>query len=256
MIRLDPKAFYYVYPSWADYRFKWGELSRIFTNPFGSGFLANESSWRRIKYQLGERAFELIAGPVGNGIIKGIGDRRTDKFLWQAVLLQETDFTRLPGFHYLAPEYGACWLEEKGSADLAMGLKVRAATFLPSISMDYDDCPDSVVYVSMAFGTRTQDEELCLRAQMLWQGFGLKCQPASPLDSLPPVARNLVSPVISHRWFILERGTDDAGLLAAKAFYLGCAAKYVSRSFKFIHLIGAFEGKPKMAQLWTKYANK
>jgi hypothetical protein len=254
MILTDPSAFYYVYPSWANYRFKWADLHAIFLDPYGTGFLDNEPYWSKIRYKEGFNTFRLIDGPLGNGIIKGIGNQRSDRFLWMAVLMQETDFTSLPGFHYNAPDYGVHWMEEKGSAERVLGLKEAAPTFLPRVSLDYDDCPNSSVFVSLAFGTRTQDEELCLRFQMLAGSFGLNCQPVLEVNSLPDVTRKMVSPVINHRWFLMEHVEDDAGLLASKAFYLGCAMKYVSKRFKYIHLVGAFEGKPAMAQLWKEYA--
>ncbi|MDB6068483.1 MAG: hypothetical protein JWR26_4691 [Pedosphaera sp.] len=125
------------------------------------------------------------------------------------------------------------------------------ATYEPSISVDFEDCKYSLVYVSLAFRKNNVDEEVNLRFQMRCQAFGLKCRPITSPEGVIQTAAKLTSPTITHSWFALEDVRDDAGLLIAKMFYLGCAAKQeANRRFVAVHLVGPFEGNPSMAVRW------
>lgn len=260
MVPIDHSAFYFVYPSWAKFPYKWEALDEIFHKPLESLSLMeseclnsrNPGCWSALGYTTGADKFQLIPGPAGNGVIKGTGRFPGSRLLWVAVLLRGADFSTLPGF----PTTGIEWirlLEEKDTDEHFLGLKEHAPTYLPEISLDHAENCGATVYVSLAFGTKARDEEASLRFQMRCQVFGLKCQPVSSLDCLPESAKAITSPVIHHRWYCFENVSDDLGLLVAKLFYLGCAAKYESRAFKFVHLVGTFEGEPKMTQGWREY---
>ena len=220
-----------------------------------SGFLKDRDPgyWPAIGYVKGDDRFQLIQGPAGNGIIKGTGDfPLRARYLWLAVLGRGADFRWLHGFPTTGFEYVSL-LSEKDTAEHSLGLKKHAPTYLPQISMDHVDNCGTTVYMSLAFGTKARDEEMCLRFQMRSQVFGLKCEPMSALEGLPEIAKSLTNPSIYHRWYCFENITDDLGLFLAKSFYLGCAAKYEARTFKFVHLVGSFEGKPKMTPGWREY---
>ena len=88
------------------------------------------------------------------------------------------------------------------------------------------------------------------------RGFGLVIaadggRPVASPEGVIQMAAKLTSPVITHSWFALDDVKDDAGLLIAKMFYLGCAAKQeANRRFVAVHLVGPFEGNPSMAVRW------
>lgn len=256
MITNNLEVFYMVYPSWAKFPWRWKKLDAIFRDPYGSGFLERSKNLERIGYHPGIEKYQLISGPVGNGIIKGIGNMKGYRCLWMPVLTKVVNFIPLPGFPDGGePEYdNVKWMEEKNTDEHRLGLKTLFPTFLPKISFDYDECPDTHVYVSLAFralSTGRVDDEICLRFQMRCRSFGWQCRPINHDDQIPSVVGRLVSPRVIHRWFIVERGDDDAGLLAAKMFYLACAAKQENQHlFQWLHVVGAFETKPAMAQSW------
>jgi hypothetical protein len=254
MVSINHEAFYLVYPSWAKYLYKWEALGEIFRKPLESGYLNHRDPlyWPTIGYELGTDKFQLIQGPAGNGIIKGLGQLPSSRYLWLPVLGRAADFRTLPGFPTVGFG-GVSWLEEKDTDEHFLGLKKHAPTFLPQISLDHAENCGSTVYVSLAFGTKARDEETCLRFQMRCQVFGLKCNTVHSSDALPDTAKAISSPVIHHRWYCFENVSEDLGLFVAKLFYLGCAAKYESRAFKFVHLVGSFEGEPRMTRGWREY---
>lgn len=262
MIKEDKSRFYFVYPSWAKHAWRWDELDAAFRDPLVTGRLGihQKDYFEKLGYRDAPDSYELIPGPVGNGIIRGKTARDSwwhDRLYWVAVLSSGKDydgasFISLPGFDDDC-EYAVRWLEEKHSGEHQLGLKEKFPTFLPKITLDYADCPATAVYVSLAFralSTGNVDDEACLRFQMRCQVFGMKCRPIDPVaDSLPEPAKALVSPKITHRWYLVERGGDDLGFFVAKMFYLACAAKKeANKLFQFVHLVGDFEGKPAMAR--------
>jgi hypothetical protein len=263
MIAEDRSRFYFVYPSWAKHARKWEDLEEAFRDPLVIGGLGldRRDYYEKLGYQIAPESYELIPGPVGNGIIQGITSCEfwgRERYYWMAVLLSGknfdgADFSSLPDFGVHC-EYAVRWLEEKNSGELQLGLKEKHPAFLPKITLDYADCPDTVVYVSLAFravASGNVDDEACLRFQMRCQVFGLKCRSLDPAtEQLPETAKAMVSPKITHRWYVVERGQHDLGLLVAKLFYLACATKQeANKLFLFIHLVGAFEGKPAMSRV-------
>lgn len=260
MISLAPDVFYYVYPSWSSFPWKWENLDKIFRDPFGTGFLPNDGKLEKIGYSLGADKFELISGPVQNGIIRSLGVPLRARYFWKSVMLESANFPNLPGFPPSSWEFGVCWLDQKRSDEIALGLEKPFPSFPVSISLDYANCSDSIFFASLSFRTNPSlrnpagriDEEVCLRFQMRCKYFGFDCEVAS-VDGLPDTAKKLRSEYLAQRWFILKRGRDDLGLLSAKMFYLGCAAKQeANRSLYCINLVGAFEKKPAMAKGWRK----
>ena len=250
MISLTPDVFYIVYPPWAKFSWQWDNLRMIFSDPISAGILPDDGRLEQLGYEPGSDKYELINGPVGNGIIKGIGNTMTAKYLWMAVLIRDAMLVRFPGFPVSVLEYNVCWLEQKETAEHKMGLSKRFQTFLPTISLDYDDLPDSSVYASLAFRKGRIDEEVSLRFQMRCRTYGWKCEPVQS-GLINGTGAKLASPLISHHWFIVAKGNDDLGILASKMFYLGCAAKQeANRDFQSIHLVGSFDRKPSMAQAW------
>jgi hypothetical protein len=263
MIIQDKSRFYLVYPSWAKHAWKWEELDAAFRDPLVTGGLGLDQRdyFEKLGYQAAPDSYELISGPVGNGIIRGITSCEFwghAKLYWLAVLIHGkhrdgADFSTLPDFG-VHSEYDVRWLEEKHTGEHQLGLKEPFPTFLPKITLDHAECPDSVVYVSLAFRALSSgnvDDEACLRFQMRCQVFGLKCRPIDPAtEFLPETTKAMVSPKINHRWYVVERGQDDLGLFVAKMFYLACAAKQeANKLFQFIHLVGAFEGTPTMSRV-------
>ena len=252
MIPIKNDAFYYVYPSWSKLQLPWEELEEIFLDPFLHGYLDDRPSYVRLGYTPGTGRFKLIDGPVGNGIIQGHGDPIKSRYFWQGAITKRADYRGLNGFPvYNAPQFGVWWLDQKNTAEHKLGLVKKFLVYEPSISADFADCSDSLVYVSLAFGKKLVDEEVALRFQARCQVFGMKCRPVDSVECLPKTALNLTSPVIAQHWFTLEDFDEDAGQLVAKMYYLACAAKQESnKRFRSLHLVGAFEGKPVMAQNW------
>jgi hypothetical protein len=250
MIPIKNDVFYDVYPSWSKLQLPWEKLEEIFQDPFLHGYLDDRPRYVRLGYTPGTDRFKLINGPVGNGIIQGQGDLVKSRYFWLGAIIQRADFRPLNGFPaHKAPQFGVHWLDEKNSAEHKLGLLKKFPVYEPLISADFADCPDSVVYVSLAFGKNLVDEEVTLRFQARCQVFGMKCQPIDSLESLPKTALSLTSPVIAQHWFKLENIEEDAGQLVAKMYYLACAAKQEStKRFRSLHMVGAFEGRPVMAQ--------
>jgi hypothetical protein len=261
MIVEDKSRFYFVYPSWAKHAWKWDDLPSAFLDPLVTGGLGyRQDSFEKLGYRIAPESFELIPGPAGNGIIRGTTSCDfwgRERYYWAAVLLNGknydgADFSTLPDFG-VHSGYAVRWLEEKTSGDYRLGIRKHFPTFLPRITLDYAECPDWVIYVSLAFRAQPSgkvDDGACLRFQERCQVFGLKCRPVDlTAESLPEAAKVMVSPKVTHRWYVVERGPDDLGLLVAKMFYLACATKQeADKLFQFIHLVGAIEGKPSMSR--------
>lgn len=249
MILLSKDSFYYVYPSWAAFSWRWENLGTVFRDPIASGFLENGEKLKKLGYEDGCGQFELIDGPFGNGIIRGIMTKQS-RFLWMAVMFHGANFVPLPGFPPDVWDYRVCWLHQKETPEQILGMEKKLRMYLPRISLDHDELPESCVFVALTFRRGRVDEQVCAS---FWEGcrnFGIECHPVESKNLHSKVAKRLASPVLTHEWFALKINADDVGLLAAKMFYLGCVAKQKSSDFRYVHVIGTLEGKPTMAQSW------
>ena len=254
MITKTGCRFYYVYPSWAKFDWKWEGLAEIFTNPYQTGFLHVHEKLEEIGYVPGVDKFELIDGPIGNGIIKSMENSKS-KFFWQAVMIRDVNFMPLrglckPGCPVSVLEYGVCWLDEKSKAEHKVGIKNKFPIYVPKLTLDYTGCPDSEVYVSLSFRAGKVDGKICRNFEAYCRYFGFECyNEESKHFELPVEASRLNSPLVSQVWFLLKNVQNDLGLLLAKMFYVACAVKeQAGRPFEFIHLLGNFEGTPAMSK--------
>ncbi len=254
MIPYNANIFYLVYPSWADFNPSWEELPLLFSASIESGTLNERSDWTELGYVTGKNCYDFINGPRGNGVIRGIGSL-SSKYLWKAALISKVSWCLPPGIpRFGVPDYQVGCLEEKERAEHALGFEKKARTYVPSVSLEYESGSDAVVFVSLTFRKGKVDEEACRLFISWWLGFGVKCHPYEDEEEwLPKKAHSLTAADREHRWLVLQRTIEDAGLILARALYLGCAAKRLSPSnLLAVHLIGNFEGEPEMATKWRR----
>ena len=71
MLHAEPKNYYDVYPSWADYQVKWHDLPRLLSDPLNSGLLHLDDlqSVEDGTFPNVPDPFEMIDGPAGGGIL-------------------------------------------------------------------------------------------------------------------------------------------------------------------------------------------
>ena len=229
----------------------------LFAAPMESGKLKHRSDWAALGYVSGRNCYEFIDGPCGNGIIKGLGSPNS-RFLWKAVLNSEFSGSRPPGvpppgvLPFTAPSYHVSLLEEKERAEHALGFEKKAKTYVPSISLEYEEGSDATVFVSLTFRKGKVDEEVCRSFSSWWLAFGVKCYAHEDgEEGLPKMARLLTAADREHHWMVMQRTIEDVRLIFARTLYLACAAKKLApTSLLAVHLIGSFEGKPEMATKW------
>ena len=251
-MQFNKEAFYLILPSWARLAFKWADLGDLFARPFDKGALARPDYWTRIGYKQNDNTFQLINGPAGNGIIKGIGDINKSRYLWMAVLLQQAEFRPLPGFPRIGFNSNLFWLAEKDTPENYLGLQKKSSAFLPLISLEYDEALESSICVSLVFKSTIPDKVTCSDFCTQCREFGIECYPIVHLGSLSKEGQRLMCRGFSYQWYTIGI-SDDIGLIVAKIFYVACLLKQSHDTFKFVHLIGAFEEKPTMARRWKEY---
>lgn len=73
MLRAEPDTHYYIYPSWAQFAYKWEDLPRLMADPLGSGALGpDDGRWEEFGFVTAPEEMvpaKFIDGPVGGGVI-------------------------------------------------------------------------------------------------------------------------------------------------------------------------------------------
>lgn len=75
MLKVEPKYYYEVYPSWADLSYRWEELPTLLADPENSSYFQEDpnkmrTNWEALGYPEKGQRFELIDGPAGGGIVR------------------------------------------------------------------------------------------------------------------------------------------------------------------------------------------
>ena len=254
-----------IYPSWIKLSYEWTGIRKMLLDPISTKYLNHRSDWFKIGYSKIVDNFELIDGPVGNGIItvdksKIIDVANPSFWLPYVLLCKEAFFRGPPGIPIVTQyDYTVSYLSPKPSDEVRLGLEPARNDPMPYFSVEPSSCVMSgaLLCISCA-GSNTLIDDL-YDIPNLFQTFGLNVTILKAVDAISLIKYNGINEFLkkwklSGTWYSINNVKCDAGLLFAMVVYLGSyfRSKIGSR-VKSCHLVMDLTGYPPICSSWTMH---
>lgn len=243
MLRINRNESICVYPSWADFSYKWENLDQLLSNPFESGYVdRNKYNWSELGFSQKYDNYRLISGPEGGGLIISDKEEPGNRWLPGLILTKEAsnsgaEMVGICPVRYLDPNDGEGW---------EFGIGKRAKIYSIVSSGEHTEAAGDRVF--WAFGIEKQKWPIrgIEHVTRVADHFGVQVK----LLSEPPVevvkeTSEWMYEEIRHVWFEVVEPQDDFNYLYAVMMYTGFYVASLSKSRYFpIHVIAQIEGKP------------
>jgi hypothetical protein len=203
MLRRESDRRYFVFPSWAEFSYRWEDLPAYLSDPMNCPVFRDDpnrarisvQTWREYGYTFPIQPFELIDGPAGGGIVCAHIEE-DERWLPAAILSSEASLRgprgtdsvpseRRPPVHYLEP------MDPPGSE---FGLCKRPKLYLCSATAEHAEGDPGAVYWVVGYRKGKKEPKGVSELPQLASHFGLK---ASVLPCVPERLREEVA-----SWFV------------------------------------------------------
>lgn len=242
-MKIDPSKQYIVYPSWAQFSYRWRDLPKLLRDPLSTKYLAKRNDWMELGYSRITDNFELIDGPFGNGIIahdqSKIIDVPNRKFwLPTALLGSEAYFRNPPGVSsvYDTQYQFVSYLSPKPSDDVLLGLKREVEDPMPGFSLEpMEGGADGCALLCIGrTGSSALTEDL-QQLPLFLRALDIKSELITneSMDELPrieSIQNFLAKWKLNGCWYFLDAAGYDVGHLFAVVVYLGSWLRHVNGS--------------------------
>jgi hypothetical protein len=255
----EPNTDYWIYPSWADYKVKWGELPPLFADPIGTGCvdLLDQQYIESGVIANTVEPFAMLDGPAGGGII--ITPIIKPRGLHGSVTNQ---FAEYSGAHGV----GVDSLNREGSSHIAhVGyLKPLRPLYIgerrPKV---YDHCNTTFEHADSAADERfwlvdyvAGKREIAGLDEIpaLAAGFGLSARRlAEPPAAVAVEAADWFwEEDHQYVWYQIDRGRDGIGYQFAIVVYVALhMCKVAGRRFDCMHLVAQLETRSRFRIRWA-----
>lgn len=254
----EPSCCYFVYPSWAQFSYRWDDLPQLLGNPLASPYTdpasARYSRATKVQYwkDFGwpteniEKA-RFFNGPCGGGIICGPRGRWIPtRILGKEANLVTSPLTVRSG----ATSFHVCYLEpyDDRLRDYFAGKKRTKLYLCKSTPEHIESDPNGIYWaVGIKKGRRTIDATSQLPE---WaQAFDVEVR---QLPEVPRILRDEMSPWFAPLdadfvWFKVTGEGNGAGYHYAIVEYLAMHLRWVvGPRMEYMHLLSRIEGKPRV----------
>ena len=257
MLRGEPQTLYNVYPSWADFSYRWEDLSQILARPFESGHLDPNDPWEKWGFSRQAQPFGLIDGPCGGGIV--CEPSGSTRWLPGMVLVKEANCVSPPGIGRIWQDltFKVTYLEpiERPFDDFAEH-RPPARHYVCSFSPEnIESDPESQFWVVRTKKGRSEMEGLRELPQWAFH-FDLH---VSRLDGCPEHLARETASWFCHSdrqyiWYKVNGFDPKAGLCFAIVVYIGLhLARVGGKRMAAMHMLSGIDGKPNICQMWKQH---
>jgi len=254
MLRKDTDKKYIVYPSWIEPTYTWEELPEILSDPFEHDeffkMTYGRSGLCKLGYPSKPQPFDLLAGPVGGGIIVvdisenkrwlGYGALTFDKGVDIAMPQSMKKFKDV-NVSYLEPTYDRGWYLNTGIRTRRYNLNMDAS------AENIESEPDSIYWL-IGFKKRKANKEMKGLSEIPFWGkhFGLNVQRLNePSKTVESEVFPWLSPLLQYVWYKVEGGGGGFGYHFAVMLYNALhLARVDTGAMEVMHLLSSIEGKP------------
>jgi hypothetical protein len=256
MLYIEKTHNYIVYPTWAEFSYRWEDLPRLLSDPMKSGYLPpgrDPQYFLDFGYTMPPQPFTLVDGPEGGGIIMWKGDPhegRGWRWLPIVVLTSEADLRRPIGMDGLREKFDAqvVAMEPHGGGFRRPNLYTCPVT----TEHAYEARNDTYWMIC----SRTEESRIKgLNAIQNWaKTFGLAGTRLIEIPSslLGQVDRWIPDPKYRRIWYRIDGGGDDVGFHFAVLVYVAYHLRWLARRhIVSMHLISRIEGEPNSLPTWN-----
>jgi hypothetical protein len=262
MLSGEADRIYIVYPSWAEFSYRWEDLPRLLSDPLASSYTdpncggyTKENKveyWRSLEYPTENISPAIIInGPGGGGIIYVDKIPPGGRWLPIIILRKEGNMPYRPNVHGPRDKFPfkVCNLEPFDHPILALAAGKRIKMYLCSATPEHIDSDPEGIYWAVG---RKKGRKNMVELDHVPKGAKALGIEASRLSEAPEIIREetaswYVNPEYEVIWFSVHGGINGAGYQYAVVLYFALHLRSViGPRMDCMHLVASIEGKPRV----------